>query len=113
MAIQENSSREGGSYRNVVLTLACGLLVVVAVRGLGPAGSGDAHAAPGPPMVPNAAAQRLQMIEELRELRTISGKLGSMERTLESHLTSIEVRLSEQSAAMRELQRRRRKGDDE
>lgn len=102
------NERHGTTYRNVVLTAICGLLVLLAMREAGPPGA-QAVAAPEAPMVPNAAAQRVQMIEELRELKNITTKLTTIERTMDARLGAIESRLAEQAAAMRAEQKQRGK----
>jgi hypothetical protein len=104
----------GTTYRNVVLTAICGLLAIIALRD--PASVGASEAVAAQPMnVPNAFAQRLQIIDELKELKAITSKLTSMEKTIDSRLASMESQLVEQSAAMKLEQQKRRgkEGNDE
>lgn len=100
-------SRHGTTYRNGVLTVICALLAVLAMRETGSVSASEAVAASGPPKVPNAFAQRLQIVDELKELKTITAKLTSMEKTMDTRLSSIEGQLKEQTAAMKAEQRRR------
>lgn len=100
--------RSGATYKNIVLTLICAFLGVIALRETG----GLVTTAEGAnntkvPMIPNAAAQRVQMIEELRELRTISGHLESMESKMDSRLTAIERSIDEMTVAFRVENKRR------
>lgn len=113
MTTERNVSRAATSYRNGVLTVICGLLVLLCVRELGVGDSAalasSATESVGPP---NAAAQRLQMIQELRELRAISTKLGSIEKTIDSRLSAVEQRLTEQTALLKASERRRGRSEE-
>ena len=107
MTNRENGTH-GTTYRNIVLTVICGLLVLLAMRETGPMTGGVAVAA-DVPNVPNAAAQRVQMIEQLKELKTITAKLTSIEQIVDSRLGLIESTMAEQTAAMRAEQKQRGK----
>jgi hypothetical protein len=101
----------GTAYRNGVLTVICGLLAILAMRD--PGSAVNEAAAADPPNVPNAFAQRLQIVEELKELKTITTKLTSIERTVNSRLDAIESAMVEQTAMMKAEQKRRGKEGNE
>ena len=114
MTSERNVSRAAVSYRNGVLTVICGLLVLLCVRELGVGGNSEAMAsATTRPALPNAAAQRVQMIQELKELRTITTKLGSIETTVETRLAAVEKRLTEQTALLKTAERRRGRNEEQ
>ncbi len=114
MPSEQNVSRAAVSYRNGVLTVICGLLVLRCVRELGVGGGSEAMAAreATAQTVPNAAAQRQQIVQELKELKTITKKLGSMEKTVETRLGAVEQRLTEQTALLKNAERRRGRNEE-
>ncbi len=79
-----NEGRGGSGYLNGVLTVIAGLLVVVALRqsvgdGVGEAVAGGQAGKSGALGIPNAAAQRLDM---LRAIERVDGRLQRMEKKL-------------------------------
>lgn len=97
----------GTTYRNLMLTAICGFLGVIAMRGAGPGAVSEAVAAE-PPNVPNAFAQRLQIVEELKELKNITAKLTSIEKTVNTRLSAIEDSMVEQASMAKAEQREKR-----